>query len=179
MARARKRERRREKRTRRRISCRLRLNGRDHVGIVLDVSSHGLFVQTHAKGAPGTPTQVQLGLPGSGTRLVVEATVARQRRVHPTLTPVWPNGIGLRVMRPPPEWQELIDTFAAIRSQATQSFCVRAAQLQDARTRMVLVTCASEALAREMALAELGEEWKVLSVELITDPALESTKHTS
>jgi hypothetical protein len=72
---------------------------------------------------------------------------------------------------------ELVETFARSRGNAggsidikaagaLRSYCVRAALIQGTRTRTVLVRCASETVARELALAELGEEWKILSAEI-------------
>ena len=143
---------------------------------MLDLTKHGMFVQTQAKATPGTAAKVLLSLPGQEAPLVVEASVARLYRIPLALAPVWTAGIGLRVRRPPPSYLELVESFAmskggtaARRAEpggATQSFKIRAALIQGARTRTVLVSCASEALARELALSELGEEWKILSVEI-------------
>jgi hypothetical protein len=172
-----KREKRREKRLRQRITCRLSIEGREHAGTVLDVSRHGLFVQTKAKAAPGTRVEVQLKLPGRDAALVVDSSVARLNRVPPALASVWTAGIGLSVTRPPPAWMEFVEAFARSRggaggsidvkaAGALRSYCVRAALIQGTRTRTVLVRCASETVARELALAALGEEWKILSAEI-------------
>jgi hypothetical protein len=172
-----RRERRLEKRTRQRVSCRLSLGGREHSGIVLDVSPHGLFIQTKAKAAPGTPARIELSAPGRADRLVVEARVARLERVPPALAAIWTSGLGLSVRQPPPAWLDLVASFGAGAARPApshpvapagpeQSFCVRAALIQGTRTRTLLVRCASESAARELALGELGDEWKILSVEL-------------
>jgi hypothetical protein len=171
------REKRREKRLRQRITCKLNVEGSEHAGTVLDVSRHGLFVQTKLKAAPGTPVRVQLRLPGQDAPLVVDFNVARRNRVPPALAPVWTAGIGLSVTRPPPAWLEFVENFARSKggsggsidveaARALRSYCVRAALIQGARTRTLLVRCASETVARELALAELGEEWKILSAEI-------------
>ena len=170
-------ERRRENRLRQRISCKLSIEGRDHSGIVTDVSRHGLFVQTKAKAAPGTPTRIQLSVPGRADPLVVEGHVARFNRVPPALAAVWTSGLGFSVTRPPAAWLELVASLGGVSGSAGesrraepagvgQSFCVRAALIQGTRTRTVLVRCASESEARELALAELGDEWKILSVKI-------------
>jgi Tfp pilus assembly protein PilZ len=171
------REKRREKRVRQRITCKLSIEGREHPGTVLDVSRHGLFVQTKAKAAPGTRVEVQLKLADRDAPLVVDSNVARLNRVPPALAPVWTAGLGLSVTRPPPAWMELVEAFARSKgglggsidvkaAGALRSYCVRAALIQGTRTRTVLVRCASETVARELALAELGEEWKILSAEI-------------
>jgi hypothetical protein len=172
-----RREKRREKRVRQRITCKLSVAGREHPGTVLDVSRHGLFVQTKAKAAAGTPVQIRLRLPGQEAPLVVDSNVARLNRVPPALASVWTAGLGLSLTRPPSAWMELVETFARSRgvpaaaidveaAGALRSCCVRAAQIQGTRTRTVLVRCASETVARELALAELGEEWKILGAEI-------------
>jgi len=172
-----RREKRRESRRRQRLSCRLTIAGREQSGIVVDVSSHGLFVQTKAKAAPGTPVRVQLSLPGREAPLLVEASVARLNRVPDALAPVRTAGIGLSVTHPPASYLDLVESFARSKGGAnvallaepadeTRSFRVRAALMQGTRTRTLLVRCASPALASELALTELGEEWKVLSVEV-------------
>jgi hypothetical protein len=165
---------------RQRISCKLSIEGREHSGFVMDVSRHGLFVQTKAKAAPGTPARIQLSPPGRTDPIVVEAHVARLNRVPPALAAVWTAGLGFSVTRPPPSWLELVERLGGSPGNASESrrtepagagrsFCVRAALIQGTRTRTLLVRCASEAAARELALAELGDEWKILSVGI--DPA--------
>jgi hypothetical protein len=171
-----RRERRLEKRTRQRISCKLGIEGREHSGIVLDVSPHGMFVQTKAKAAPGTPARIQLSVTGRAEPLVVEGHVARLERVPPAVAVIWTSGLGFNLVRPPAAWLELVAAFGGGTAAAgaprrteppgrEQSFCVRAALIQGTRTRTLLVRCASESAARELALAELGDEWKILSVE--------------
>ena len=172
-----RRERRLEKRTRQRISCKLRVEGREHSGIVLDVSRRGMFVQTKARAAPGTPAVVELSLAGRAEPLVVEAQVARLERVPPAVAVIWTSGLGLSVSRPPAAWLELVTAFGAGAARVAapqrpeppdleQSFCVRAALIQGTRTRTLLVRCGSESAARELALAELGDEWKILTVQI-------------
>ncbi len=170
-----RREKRREDRRRQRLTCRLTIEGREHSGIVVDVSSHGLFVQTKAKAASGAAVTVQLRLPGEAP-LLVAASVARLNRVPVALAPVWTAGIGLSVTHPPASYLELVERFRRGKGANTtplaepadegRSFRVRAALIQGNRTRTLLVRCASPALASELTLAELGEEWKVLSVEV-------------
>ena len=171
-----RRERRRESRIQQRLSCKLNIEGRERSGFVLDISRRGVFVGTKAKATPGTPVRLELRVPGREAPLVVEARVARLKRVPPVLEPVWTAGIGLSVPRPPPAYLELVESFArrkggtassrAEPAGAMQSFSIRAALIHGERARTVLVRCPSEAMARELALAELGEEWKILSVEI-------------
>jgi hypothetical protein len=106
--------------------------------------------------------------------------VARLNRVPPALAAVWTAGLGFSLLAPPPAWRELLGQLggsagnAAAPRQAEptgleRSFCVRAALIQGTRSRTLLVRCAGESVARELALAELGDEWKILSVE--SDPS--------
>ncbi|MGH7288223.1 MAG: hypothetical protein ACREI8_09435, partial [Myxococcota bacterium] len=107
----------------------------------------------------------------------IEASVARLNRVPQALAPVWKAGIGLNVKRPPPAYLELVERFAKGRGGAPESrrveptgaprsFLVRAALIEGRRTRSLLVRCTSQALASEFALEELGQEWKILSVDV-------------
>ena len=171
------RERRRERRLRQPVPCRLEIEGREHSGVVFDVSRHGLFVQTRAKATLGTPALLRLRIPGNDTPLTLEANVARLNRVPPALAPNWKAGIGLSVPHPSPAYLELVERLGKGRDAApesrraepacaSRSFRVRAAQIAGTRTRTLLVRCASQALAGELALTELGEEWKILSVDI-------------
>jgi hypothetical protein len=95
-------EKRRERRMKKRIACALYIKGVRQHGIVLDVSSRGLFVQTGAKPAPGEKVRIELTLPGAKKVTSLDATVARLRMVPAPLLSVAQGGIGL-VLHSPPE----------------------------------------------------------------------------
>jgi hypothetical protein len=96
--------RRREPRLKKRLACALFIKGARQHGIILDVSSRGLFVQTSAKPAPGETVRIELTLPGQARPTQLEATVARVRTVPPALLTVAQGGIGLELKHPPEEY---------------------------------------------------------------------------
>lgn len=101
-------ERRRQRRTRKRIACRLNIGGRQHSGIVLDVSESGLFVQTSASPRLREDVQVVLTLPEDGSKIEFTARIARRKSVPHQLLTVARGGIGLAVSDPPAEFLDFV-----------------------------------------------------------------------
>jgi hypothetical protein len=118
-------ERRREPRLKKRIACALTIKGVRQHGIVLDVSSRGLFVQTSAKPAPGDAVRVELTLPGRAKPTIMEATVARVRMVPPALLSVAQGGIGLLLQHPPEEYYVFVGKVAHIEEEPRPKAKVR------------------------------------------------------
>ena len=107
-------ENRREARLKKRLGCALFIKGVRQHGIVLDVSSKGLFVQTSAKPAPGDSVRIELTLPGESRVTTLTATVARVRVVPPALLSVAQGGIGLMLQNPPEEYFVFVGKVAHI-----------------------------------------------------------------
>jgi hypothetical protein len=105
---------RREPRLKKRMACALTIKGVRQHGIILDVSSKGLFVQTSAKPAPGDAVRVELTLPGKSRPTILDATVARVRQVPPALLSVAQGGIGLVLQHPPEEYYAFVGDVAHI-----------------------------------------------------------------
>jgi len=105
---------RREPRMKKRIACALWIKGVRQHGIVLDLSSKGLFVQTSAKPAPGEALRIELVLPGQTKTTSLMATVARVRMVPPSLLTVAQGGIGLELQNPPEEYFVFVGKVAHI-----------------------------------------------------------------
>jgi len=101
-----------------RIACTLWIKGVRQHGIVLDLSSKGLFVQTSAKPAPGEALRIELTLPGQSKATTLMATVARVRMVPPALLSVAQGGIGLALQSPPEEYFVFVGKVAHIEEQA-------------------------------------------------------------
>jgi hypothetical protein len=97
-------EKRREPRMKKRLACALWIKGVRQHGIVLDLSSKGLFVQTSAKPTPGDSVRIELTLPGETRITTLMATVARVRMVPSALLAVAQGGIGLLLQNPPEEY---------------------------------------------------------------------------
>ncbi|MBW2235121.1 MAG: PilZ domain-containing protein [Deltaproteobacteria bacterium] len=91
------------------MTCELRYEGRKASGIVLDLSSTGLFVQTSALPAPGTIFHVMLEARGDTPALDLRVRVARQRRTEPRLAALVPPGLGLQILDAPSAYFDLVE----------------------------------------------------------------------
>jgi hypothetical protein len=166
-------DKRRHRRHARRIPCRLFVGQREHSALVLDLSTSGLFIQTHARVKIGDRLNVQIAHENAPLELVVE--VARVKAVPPSLLTAAKGGIGVRIVTSPAEYDQLLarlglgdsaDPFELEDDGATR-FRVHAAQLGGSRTRRVDVSASDENEAGERALEELGDGWKVLRVQAL------------
>ena len=172
-------ERRNNGRKRLRIPCEIQVEERRHMGIVLDVSSTGLFVQTTALFSAGTPIRITLKETPFSPALTVEAVVARGKRVPPQLASAAAGGIGLRVVAPPPAFRTLSTELAGKERRSEPKpapaplppaapagpvFRVRLARREGNRSRVLEVTATDDRLARQMALAQVGTGWDVQEV---------------
>lgn len=101
-------DRRAAKRIRRRLTCELRFDGRKTTGIVLNVSTSGLFIQTSARPAPGTVVEVHFSARGSSPEMDLRTRVARQKRVEPRLAQIEASGIGLQLLDAPEAYWQLV-----------------------------------------------------------------------
>ena len=93
-------------RSKRRITCRVHSEGRQHNGIVLDLSGSGLFIQTSAKLAPGVQVRIDLGLPDGEVPMNVE--VVRRKQVPAQLVTVAHGGVGVRILTAPESYYRFL-----------------------------------------------------------------------
>ena len=186
--------RRRMPRTKMRIACTLHWEESRHSGMVLDVSAGGLFVQTNASPAPGTPVRLELRVPGLSESIEMQASVARKRIVPARLRALLKGGVGLQLENPPEEFYALVAKLQAPEaataktsepetpqaSGATQSakgaskrrpkpkltsFRVRLSQVGGSASRNLVIRASGEDEARRRAILDVGDGWKVLSCE--------------
>jgi hypothetical protein len=101
-------DRRAAKRVWRRLTCELRFDDRKTTGIVLNVSTSGIFVQTSARPLPGTIAEVRFAARGNVPAMNLRARVARQKRVEPRLATIEAAGVGLQLLDVPEAYWELI-----------------------------------------------------------------------
>jgi Tfp pilus assembly protein PilZ len=92
-----------------RIPCVVRANQQHHNGLVLDVSPHGLFIQTSAQPSPGDALHLELSVPGEPLQLHLEVEVARSKTVPAQLRSVEQGGIGVRIASAPEEYYKLME----------------------------------------------------------------------
>lgn len=185
---------RRAPRSRKRLTCTLFIGDGRHQGVVLDLSATGLFVQSSAQADPGTPLTVEVVLPNCEGPVSLGASVARRRTVPSHLQSVTPPGLGVQIERAPEEFYAFVSELQGTdlsaggvsvgpgsakasrgrkRKAASQPaakpperrFRVRVSQLRGSRSRFLQVAAPDEASARDRALAEVGEGWKVLACE--------------
>ncbi len=99
-------------RIKRRLSCEVSIDGRRRVGVVLDLSPGGFFVQTQA--APEIGSKVLVHLRDRSDRVVdVPVRIASRREIAPRLRSVARGGIGCAVAAPPEEYFQLLHSLGA------------------------------------------------------------------
>ena len=179
-------EKRRAKRQKKRFTCELWIDGkRAATGIILDVSSTGMFVKTNSRPAPGTEIEIRIddrGLP----EMRIRARVARQVRVDRRLMQLAAAGVGLEILDAPddyalisgagtepiPEQGDHVKVGSATApsqppapepAAETQPFKVRVTL--GARSRTVTVDAPDEERARAAALDKVGDDWEVIEVK--------------
>ena len=175
-------------RKKRRMPCDLMFEGQQHSGLVLDVSPGGLFIQTSAKAKPGDRLDLKLSLPGESQKLPLQVEVVRKVVVPPRLLAIAHGGVGVRILNAPEAYYTFMGSLgigsnsfeskensrsdsasgegAGAGAKPGESYRVRVKQTQGPRSRVLDVSAGDEEDARSQALAELGEGWEVLQVEL-------------
>jgi Tfp pilus assembly protein PilZ len=170
------------------MPCNVTFEGQQHSGLVIDVSPGGLFIQTSAKAKPGDQLDLNLSLPGEARKLPLQVEVVRKVVVPPRLLAVAHGGVGVRILNAPEAYYKFMETLGigsgtaefkpesrgaetskktpVAGAQPQQSYRVRVKQTEGPRSRILDVAASSEEDARSQALAELGEGWRVLQVEL-------------
>lgn len=148
-----------------------------HVGTVLNVSEGGVFVSSRAR--PPVGSQVVLNfLPHDGQNAAgIAARVVWKRQVHRAAQTLGEAGIGLEIESEAYQHfvKGLVPALAGPSASSqwaneplpegpSASFLVRAAVPGTPRTRTVEIDAASEALAGDRVLTNLGDEWRVLEV---------------
>ena len=156
------------------MPCELFVRDHWHSGLVLDFSAQGLFVQTHAKPRPRERVELRTACDRTeALELLVE--VARLKRTPPALLRAAHGGIGVRIVIAPEEYYQFLARLAAPEPQtilvfadepgADPRFRVRVREISGPRSRRIEVCAPDREAARNRALEESGEGWKVLDVE--------------
>jgi hypothetical protein len=114
------------------MTCRVHADGRQHNGIVLDVSGSGLFIQTSAKLSPGARVDIDLSLPDDTARMQVE--VVRRKQVPAQLLTVAQGGIGVRILTAPEGYYRFLHDLQEKEREA-QRQAAQAAETETAKPR--------------------------------------------
>ena len=99
-------------RFKRRLTCEVSIDGRRRVGLVLDLSPGGFFVQTQAVAQVGAVVLVHLRDPADHV-VEVPARVINRRVVAPQLRAVQRGGIGCAITAPPEAYFRLLHALCA------------------------------------------------------------------
>lgn len=167
-------------RFKKRVPCAFRDENGQHVGMALNVSQRGLFVSSRVTPQVGSRVLLDFSLQSGPSATGIAARVVWKRRVHRSARAMSDGGIGLevedgleayahllRVLVP-----EMAETLAAAESasptpfdaSSLPAFRVRVALSGTPRTRFVDAHGADESAAAAVALAGLGEGWRVLEI---------------
>ena len=168
-------ERRRDERKKRRLTCRVGYEDRHFRGIVLDISSAGLFIQTTSPIPPGSRVVVEFPSQGSAEAFEVRARVARRRRVPQRLASLMPAGLGLRVLDPPPAYARLVlrQDAVAISARGPEAkagpdllkYRIRLTRRGSPRSRTLVLEATSEDDVRARLARDMGADWDVVELE--------------
>jgi len=89
------------RRAKKRLACSMVVGSQHFSGVILDLSSTGIFVQTTARPAVGESVALELGVPGRRQTLCLQAEVVRLKVVPAQLLNLAQGGIGMRITNAP------------------------------------------------------------------------------
>jgi hypothetical protein len=128
-------------RKRRQMPCTLTLDGRNHGGLILDVSPGGLFIQSSAKDKPGDQLEIQTTLPGVEGRLRLQVEVVRKVIVPSQLIKVARGGVGVRIINAPEAYYKFMDDLGVTADAGTSKI----EQLTNRRAKSAVASPVAEA----------------------------------
>jgi hypothetical protein len=95
------------KREKHRIGCQFNYDGREHSGIIGDISARGLFVNSSVKPPEGVEIELMMREPALG-EIVIRGRVARLSKTHRAVRIVAPSGFGMTVESAPEAFFDLL-----------------------------------------------------------------------
>jgi hypothetical protein len=95
------------------------------LGIAVDVSASGLFVQTNAKPMPGAMVELKVSLPGVDEPAVMEARVARKKVVPVELLTLAQGGVGLSLRQPADAYLDFVADISPEHAEAVAKIRAR------------------------------------------------------
>jgi len=128
-------------RKRRQMPCTLTLDGRNHGGLILDVSPGGLYIQSTAKIKPGDQIEIQLTIPGIDGRHQLQVEVVRKVVVPARLLKVARGGVGVRIINAPEAYYQFMDDLGVSSDSGTSKI----EQLENRRARSAAAPPVAEA----------------------------------
>jgi hypothetical protein len=175
-------------RIKKRLPCTLDHADRHQRGLILNLSSAGLFVQTNLPAEPGSLVGIGFQHPDVDDSIAIKAAVVWRRRVSSRMIGVTQSGMGVRILEQPRAYDEFVTSIiseeAPSAGPATHSpvrestdsaspspppetlhrYVVRVGQSGGPRSRRLILHCPSIADARAEALLEAGTNWSILEI---------------
>jgi len=161
------------------MPCSLRIAGKEHRALVLNVSRGGLFVRTTARILPGTRIQLELLLDGAPGAVPLCANVVWRRFSTSTISQMNEGGLGLSLAGVPDTYDAFVRELSGespvadsrrVPNPSPRSdpsvgrFDVRVKQHAGPRSRWLQVDGNDEAAARTNALSSAGQGWEILEI---------------
>jgi hypothetical protein len=128
-------------RKRRQMPCTLTLDGRNHGGLILDMSPGGLYIQSSAKIKPGDQIEIQMTIPGIEGRHQLLVEVVRKVVVPVQLLKVARGGVGVRIVNAPEAYYQFMDELGVTADAGTSKI----EQLENRRARSAAAPPLAEA----------------------------------
>jgi hypothetical protein len=128
-------------RKRRQMPCTLTLDGRNHGGLILDVSPGGLYIQSSAKMKPGDQIEMQMTIPGIEGRHQLQVEVVRKVVVPARLLKVARGGVGVRIINAPEAYYQFMDDLGVTADSGTSKI----QQLENRRAKSAAASLVAEA----------------------------------
>jgi hypothetical protein len=145
-------------RKRRQMPCTLTLDGRNHGGLILDVSPGGLYIQSTAKIKPGDQIEIQMTIPGIEGRHQLQVEVVRKVVVPVQLLKVARGGVGVRIINAPEAYYQFMDELGVTADAGTSKI----EQLENRRARSAAAAPLAEAKSEPEAEPEAKAETPAL-----------------
>jgi hypothetical protein len=139
-------------RKRRQMPCTLKLDGRNHGGLILDLSPGGLYIQSSAKIKPGDQVEIQMTIPGIEGRHQLQVEVVRKVVVPARLLKVARGGVGVRIINAPEAYYQFMDELGVTADSGTSKI----QRLEDRRPRSAAAPQVAEATPEPKAGPKAG-----------------------
>jgi hypothetical protein len=117
------------------------LDGRNHGGLILDVSPGGLYIQSSAKIKPGDQLEIQMTIPGVEGRHQLQVEVVRKVVVPAMLLKVARGGVGVRIINAPEAYYQFMDDLGVTADAGTSKI----EQLENRRAKSAAAPPVAEA----------------------------------
>lgn len=102
-----KKDKRRYRRHMRRLSCSYRVGGSEQRGFITNISARGFFIQSRSHAELGAEVVVTIEHEPTPP-IIVNGTIARQRKSHRSMSNLEQPGIGVQIDSAPEDYYQLV-----------------------------------------------------------------------